>query len=135
MAVTGRRCPHSGVGKTFWRVGQFFLTKTAVTRKRKVEKWIQRCQIDRLRKGYKRAIDEIRGPIAKNGSPFWPTWVNLGRFWGPLRQIWGHPASQEVEEEEVEEEVEEKSRGGGGRGGVEEMHEWGGEARRLVVEG
>ena len=42
--------------------------------------------------------------------------------------------SEEVEDEE-EEEVEEKSRGGGGRGGVEEMHEWGGEARRLVVEG
>ena len=45
--------------------------------------------------------------------------------------------SEEVEEEveEVEVEVEEKSRGGGGRGGVEEMHEWGGEARRLVVKG
>ena len=43
------------------------LTKTAVTRKRKVEKSIRRCQIDRLREGYKRAIDEIRGPIAKNG--------------------------------------------------------------------
>ena len=47
--------------------------------------------------------------------------------------------SEEVEDEEVEEEdegeVEENSRGGGGRGGVEEMHEWGGEACRLVVEG
>ena len=40
--------------------------KTAVTRKLKVEKSIQRCQIDRLAKGYKRAIDKIRGPIAKN---------------------------------------------------------------------
>ncbi len=39
----------------------------SVTQKRKVEKLIQRCQIDRLAKGYKRAIDEIRGPIAKNG--------------------------------------------------------------------
>ena len=39
----------------------------SVTRKRKVEKSIQRCQIDRLAKGYKRAIDKIRGPIAKNG--------------------------------------------------------------------
>ena len=37
------------------------------TRKRKDKKSIQRCQIDRLAKGYKRAIDEIRGPIAKNG--------------------------------------------------------------------
>ena len=43
------------------------LTETAVTRKRKVEKWIRRCQNFRLREGYKRAIDEIRGPIAKNG--------------------------------------------------------------------
>ena len=42
-------------------------SEMAVTRKRKVEKWIQRCQIDRLREGYKRAFDEIRGPIAKNG--------------------------------------------------------------------
>merc|ERR1712112_661769 len=32
----------------------------------KSRKWIQRCQIDRLREGYKRAIDKIRGPIAKN---------------------------------------------------------------------
>ena len=37
------------------------------TRKRKDKKSIQRCQIDRLAKGYKRAIDKIRGPIAKNG--------------------------------------------------------------------
>ena len=47
------------------------------TRKRKDKKSIQRCQIDRLAKGYKRAIDKIRGPIAKNGfsgqnPPRWP---------------------------------------------------------------
>ena len=65
--VEVRRCPHSGVGRDFLLRRRVTLTKTAVTRKRKVEKWIQRCQIDRLREGYKRAIDEIRGPIAKNG--------------------------------------------------------------------
>ena len=65
--VEVRRCPHSGVGRNFFLRRRVTLTKTAVTRKRKVEKWIQRCQIDRLRKGYKQAIDEIRGPIAKNG--------------------------------------------------------------------
>ena len=26
-------------------------------------------------------------------SPFWAFLANLGRFWGPLGQIWGHPAS------------------------------------------
>ena len=26
-----------------------------------------RCEIDCLAKGYKRAIDELRGPLAKNG--------------------------------------------------------------------
>ena len=44
------------------------------TRKRKDKKSIQRCQIDRLAKGYKRAIDKIRGPIAKNGP-------KTGKFW------------------------------------------------------
>ena len=36
-AFTNRRCPHSGGGKTFWRVGCFFFTKTATPRKQKVE--------------------------------------------------------------------------------------------------
>ena len=44
------------------------------TRKQKDKKSIQRCQIDRLAKGYKRAIDKIRGPIAKNGP-------ETGKFW------------------------------------------------------
>ena len=48
-AVTGRQCPHTGV-----------------TQKRKVKKSIQRCQNDHFGEGYKRAIDEIQGPIAKN---------------------------------------------------------------------
>ena len=64
-AVTVSQCPHSGVGQDFLLRRRVTLTETAVTRKRKVEKWIRRCQIDRLREGYKRAIDEIRGPIAK----------------------------------------------------------------------
>ena len=66
-AVTDSQCPHSEVGQDFLPRRRVTLTETAVTWKRKVEKWIRRCQIDRLREGYKRAIDEIRGPIAKNG--------------------------------------------------------------------
>ena len=66
-AVTVSQCPHSEVGQDFLLRRRVTLTETAVTRKRKVEKYIRRCQIDRLREGYKRAIDEIRGPIAKNG--------------------------------------------------------------------
>ena len=31
------------------------------------KKSIRRCQIEDIIEGYKRAIDEIRGPIAKNG--------------------------------------------------------------------
>ena len=58
---------HSEVGQDFLLRRRVTLTETAVTRKRKVEKWIRRCQNFRLREGYKRAIDEIRGPIAKNG--------------------------------------------------------------------
>ena len=66
-AVTVSQCPHSEVGQDFLLRRRVTLTKTAVTRKRKVKKSIQRCQIDRLAKGYKRAIDKIRGPMAKNG--------------------------------------------------------------------
>ena len=65
-AVTVSQCPHSEVGQDFLLRRRVTLTETAVTRKLKVEKWIRRCQIDRLCEGYKRAIDEIRGPIAKN---------------------------------------------------------------------
>ena len=65
-AVTVSQCPHSEVGQDFLLRRRVTPTETAVTRKRKVEKWIRRCQNFRLREGYKRAIDEIRGPIAKN---------------------------------------------------------------------
>merc|ERR1711936_590978 len=65
-AVTVSQCPHSEVGQDFLLRRRVTLTETAVTRKRKVEKWIRRCQNFRLREGYKRAIDEIRGPIAIN---------------------------------------------------------------------
>ena len=62
-AVTGRRYPFSGVGKDFLvrRLGP--LTKTGITRERKVEQSIRRCQIEDIVEGYKRDIDEIRGPI------------------------------------------------------------------------
>ena len=51
-AVTGRRCPHSGVGEDFLALRLCFFTKTAVTRKRNVEKLIPRL----IPEGYKRAL-------------------------------------------------------------------------------
>ena len=59
--------PTVGWGRFFGVLAVFFFTKTAVSRKRKVEKSIRRCQINRLAEGYKRAIDKIWGPIAKKG--------------------------------------------------------------------
>ena len=71
-AVTGRQCPHSGVGQNFLTHQPFFLfTKMAFSRKRKSEKSIRRCEINRLAEGFKRAINKIRGPIAKNGFSGW----------------------------------------------------------------
>ncbi len=86
-AVTVSKCPHCEVGQDFLLRRRVTLTETAGTRKRKVEKSIRRCQIDRLCEGYKRAIDEIRGPIAKNGflGHQWPNKAFLvinGPFWG-----------------------------------------------------
>ena len=51
---------YSGVGEDFLaRKPFFFLTKTADSRKRKVEKSIRECKIDHLLEGYKRATDKI----------------------------------------------------------------------------
>ena len=47
--------------------GDFSFTKTAVTQKRKVEKSIVRCEMDRLTEDYKRAVDKICSRTAKNG--------------------------------------------------------------------
>ena len=51
--------------KGFLTCRLFFFMKTGVTLKGNVEKSIRGCQNDHLAEGYKRAIDEIRGPIAK----------------------------------------------------------------------
>ena len=61
-ATTGRRCPHSVVGEDFGARGPGSFTKTAVTRKLKVEKSIPRCEMNCLFKDYKQAmaIDKIR---------------------------------------------------------------------------
>ena len=75
-AVTGRRCPHSRVGEDFLVSRPVFFTKRAVSRKPKVEKLIQRCQIDHLAEVYKWVIDKIQGPIAKTG------------FWGQNPNFW-----------------------------------------------
>ena len=56
--------PQWGGGRLFGVSAKFFFfTKTAVTRKRKVEKSILRCEMDWLSEGYKRAIDKIWGSI------------------------------------------------------------------------
>ena len=46
-AVTGRRCPHSGEGEDFLSRQPDFLTETAVTLDRKVEKLFPRWEINR----------------------------------------------------------------------------------------
>ena len=70
--------PQWGGGSFFGALAVFFFNKTTVTRKQKVEKSIPRCEMDRLSEGYKRAIDKILGPIAKNGL-FWPKSEFLGQ--------------------------------------------------------
>ena len=59
----GRQCPNTvGWRKTFWRVGRFFFTKTKC---QKIDPMVPNRPSCRA-EGYKRAIDEIWGPIAKN---------------------------------------------------------------------
>ena len=55
-----------GWGTLFCASAGFFCMKTNVTRKRKVEKSIPRCEMERLSEGYKRVIDKIGGPMPKN---------------------------------------------------------------------
>ena len=50
-----------GRGMPFWRAGQVYFTITAITRKRKVEKLISRCEMNRFSEGYKQAVDKIWG--------------------------------------------------------------------------
>ena len=46
-AVTGRRCPHSGMGEDFLSRQPDFFMETAVTSERKVEKSFPRWEINR----------------------------------------------------------------------------------------
>ena len=62
--------------------------KMAVTLKRKVEKSIRRWQIDHLAEGYKQAIDEIRGPTAKNG--IWGQNQNFRAQKKGFISVWDH---------------------------------------------
>ena len=41
-AVTGRRCPHSGEGKTFWRVNWFFFYENSCNSEMESCKWLPR---------------------------------------------------------------------------------------------
>ena len=66
-AVTGRRCPHSGEGEDFLTGQLNFFTKTAVTPERKVEKSIPRWEMNGHSEGYKRAVDQNWGRMAKIG--------------------------------------------------------------------
>ena len=54
-------------GKTFWRVGRVFFTKTNVTWKRKVEKSFRRLEMNRPSEGFKQVVDKIWGRMAKIG--------------------------------------------------------------------
>ena len=66
-AVSGRRCPQSGVGVYFLASRQDVFAKTTVTRKRKVEKSFQMCKVNLLSMGYKRAVTKIRVVWQNNG--------------------------------------------------------------------
>ena len=66
-AVTGRWCTHSGEGEDFLTTQSFFFTKTAITRERKVEKSLPTWEMNSLSEGYKWAIDQNWGCIAKIG--------------------------------------------------------------------
>ena len=57
-----------------------FFTKTAVTPERKVEKSIPRWERNRLSEGYKRAIDQNWGRMAKIGF-----FGQKLRFWAPKK--------------------------------------------------
>ena len=50
-AVTGRRCPHSGEGDDFLTGELNFVTETAVTPERKVEKSFPMWEINRHAEG------------------------------------------------------------------------------------
>ena len=64
-AVTGRRCPHSGEGEDFLTGRPDFVTETAVTPERKVEKSIPRWEMNRHSEDYKWVIDQDWGRMAK----------------------------------------------------------------------
>ena len=65
-AVTGRQCPQWG-GARLFAASEGHPHENGRNSETKSQKIDPRCQIDRLSKGYKRAIDEIRGPMEKNG--------------------------------------------------------------------
>ena len=50
-AFTGRRNSYSGRGEDFFSCQPIFLTETAVTPERKVEKWFPRWEINRHAEG------------------------------------------------------------------------------------
>ena len=79
-AVTGRRCPHSGVGRDFLARNGPNRTKTGVTRQRSEQFGRAQRLNGANAEGYKRFVDKNRGPISKNGF--------LGRnpdFWAQKR--------------------------------------------------
>ena len=63
-AVTGRQCPHSGEGEDL------------LTRRSKVKKTSPTWEIDRLSEGYKQAVDQNWGIMAKIG------------FFGQILRFW-----------------------------------------------
>ena len=69
-AVTGRRCPGSGVGEDVLDVDRFFFYEkgyNSEAKSRKIDLKVRNREIDRLAEGNKQAIEEIWGSIAKTG--------------------------------------------------------------------
>ena len=64
-AVTGRRFPHSGEGEDFLTRQPGFFYEKAVAPERKFEKWLPRWEMNGLSEGYKRAVDQNWGRMAK----------------------------------------------------------------------
>ena len=56
-----------GGGRLFDVSTGFFFTKRAVTPEQKFEKWLPRWEMNGLSKGYKQAIDQNWGGMAKVG--------------------------------------------------------------------
>ena len=63
--LLGDSAPTLRRGKTFWAVNRVFLKETAVTQERKIRKSFPRWKRNRHSEGYKQAVDQNWGRVAK----------------------------------------------------------------------